>query len=292
MLFVLMVVTWGIFRLRTLSLKKQQKKLEKLVKLQTHSLKEINTSLEKSVEEHKATSQELRSSNNTKDTFLSIIAHDILNPLSSIIGLSEHLYTEKNTSDEEKLHISKLINLSAINLKDLLYNLIQWTKLEQKKLSAIPEDILIHNEIDNCLQLMNTALEQKNITVNSAIDIKHIANADQNMVSVIFRNILSNALKFTPQNGEISITSLQTKNKVCISIKDSGTGMDTETLNKILDSNKDLSTRGTNNEMGTGIGLNLVLRFVKLCEGEIDIISTPSNGTEVKITLPSPFKTN
>ncbi len=280
------LLVFVFIKLRLKRSEAQKKKLMELVEVQTIDLKKANNNLKKEIKKHKETTKELKESNQTKDLFLSIIAHDILNPLGAITGLSELLSKNHNASEDNKQNWSTLINISANNLEELLQNLIYWSKLEQQNILPDIQELPLYDEIQKNTLLFNAALNQKGITISINADKNQKVLADENMLSAILRNIISNAVKFTPKKGNISISTIEDNSFIKILIKDSGEGMSDEHINKIMNTDNHLSSRGTDNECGNGIGLNLVIRFVKLCNGSIEIQSKKGDGSTITIKLP------
>ena len=222
-----------------------------------------------------------------KNRFISILVHDLRSPLSSLVGFLNIL--SKNIENYDKKKIEELINTmhsSAQNTFILLEELIMWILSKSGKLH--PEYVKI-NFYDICLEiieLFNSISTVKNISITNVVS-KHIfLTADINMLKTILRNLISNAIKFTNQGGQIDINASQSNSLTIISISDNGVGISSETKDKLFDNTKTLTTVGTDNESGTGLGLLLCKDFVEKHWGKIWVESQPGLGSNFKFTIP------
>ncbi len=237
------------------------------------------------------TNEELKALNATKDKFFSIIAHDLRSPFQSLLNYSEILATEsENLSQEEILQFSSALNEILNNLYGLLNNLLHWSMLQRDLISFEPENININNTIDKIIGISHRNALGKNISISNQTDKEIFVNADANMLRSIIQNLIINAIKFTPEGGQI-IISAKIKNKfVEISICDTGVGIDPEKSSKLFDFTTIFSTHGTSGEKGTGIGLPLCKEFVERNGGKIRVESEPGNGSKFTFTLRSAVK--
>ena len=285
-LLVLIVLTGVKLRLRQLN--HQKKKLQLYADKQTANLRNANKTLKDEIIKHKITAEKLHASNETKDKFLSIIGHDLIGPLGVIQGFSELLCDkEDDFSEQEKKSFIQTINQTSKELNSLLINLLQWSKLKSDTIPLTPGLIHLKQVINDTVLLLKGNIERKNIHLQIDIATESTVFIDKNILSTILRNLLSNAIKFTPQKGQITIKS-ETKGPMeAISVIDSGIGISVENQAKILNPGINFSTKGTNNESGTGIGLGLVNEFVTLSHGKIKIVSEPGNGTTFEFTIPN-----
>ncbi|MCT4614311.1 MAG: ATP-binding protein [Marinifilaceae bacterium] len=210
--------------------------------------------------------QELEISNKTKNRLLSIIAHDLKTPFTSLIGASEILIN--NEIDESKImDILKIINNSAKQAYQLLDNMLSWSRLNTSGLAFNPEYLNIYREISKTLELYKVNVASKDISVSINIEKEALVWADLYMFNTIIRNIFSNAVKFTPKEGCVVFDCKIENNYVKIFITDTGVGipdklMECLTKHKLLESEK-----GTENESGTGIGLILCKEFIDMHAG-------------------------
>ena len=240
----------------------------------------------------KESEEKLRESNNVKDKFFSIIAHDLRSPFNSILGFSEILNNDFDEYDSatQKRFIG-LIHNSVNRVFKLLDNLLLWSSFQRGVIVFNPEEINLYLFLVERIKLLNQSADDKSIKILSQITEDIFVNADRNMLSTIIRNLLSNAIKFTRKGGEIMITSrlISDKNNseaTEITISDNGVGIPSEIQSKLFDVGQDISTKGTDNETGTGLGLVLCKEFVEKHGGEIWIKSEIDKGSQFIFTIP------
>jgi len=233
--------------------------------------------------------RELRIANQTKDKFFSIIAHDLKNPFAAILGLSSFLVEEiDELSTDEIKEFSANIWESADTLYKLLENLLKWSRMKRGVTSFNPEEICITMALEMNLKIINEFAKQKDIqfinTVPSGIQI----GADMQMLNTVLRNLISNAIKFTPRNGTIEIGAIEDKDNsfTTIYVKDSGIGMDSELISKLFKIDEKVSRPGTNDEPSTGLGLLLCKEFIERHGGQIWVESEVGKGSTFYFTLP------
>jgi len=223
----------------------------------------------------------------TKDKFFSIIAHDLKNPFNVLIGTSEQLLS--NYSDQESTKVLKMVtNIHEVSKQaySLLENLLIWSKIQSGKLVPQTQKIDISNLIyEVCRSMINIA-RQKNIEIETDLESDNIICADPDMIMTVLRNLLSNAIKFTYQNGQIFIKCLTIENSIEFHVKDSGTGIESEHLEKLFGIESKLSKPGTANETGTGLGLILCKEFVEMHGGRIWVESEVGCGSDFRFTIP------
>ncbi len=236
-------------------------------------------------------SEELKVSGAIKDTMFSIIAHDLRGPVGNITSALDIIRDEiDELSKDEILEIIKPLRNSASAAYNLLVNLLFWAKNESGETFFIKDEILLNDIIDDVLILFMPNIESKNITLTKKIYEEFYLSADEHMINTVIRNLISNAVKYTNENGNITlITDTIRKNGteyVKFTVKDDGIGISRENISKILNSKEFFSTYGTNKEKGTGIGIILIKDFVEKHEGFIDIKSGTGEGTEISVFLP------
>lgn len=218
--------------------------------------------------------------NKTKDQLFSIIGHDLRGPFGNMLQLMD-LMRDGSISDEE---MKGFLNDFYESLNDMAYmvdNLIVWAGSQQRGIKPRPVSIVLYDEVNNLLRVFTNQIRDKKIKlIHTAIDGSNIL-ADQDHVQIIIRNLIANAVKFTPSGGSISIFYSIKADKLAIHIKDSGIGMSSEKLGRLfIDAGKEISTYGTNNEKGIGIGLMLVKQFADENGIEIEVYSEEQKGTE------------
>lgn len=229
----------------------------------------------------------LKELNATKDKFFSIIAHDLINPFNSLLGFSDILYQDFDAhSEDEKYEYIKQINVSANHLYDLLENLLQWARAQTGRMTYHPKVFDINEPLEKSLFLLELDAKKKHIRIVNKIEKKIKIYADLNMINTVIRNIINNAIKFTPQKGEICISAKQTNPEiVIIQISDTGIGIDKDDMDKLFDFNYSHSKTGTDSEKGTGLGLILCKEFVEKNGGKIWVESQKGKGSTFSFEL-------
>jgi signal transduction histidine kinase len=233
--------------------------------------------------------KELKISNAAKDKFFSIIAHDLKSPFSAILGFSELLSEQPENFDEE--HRNQMIhhiNDTAKRTYHLLENLLVWASAQTNRLIYQPQIINLKTIIDENVALQQPGAKKKNISMKNTLKGDLFVFADKDMLSTIFRNFLSNAIKFTSEQGIISIGAreIQEERKMQVWIEDSGVGISAEDLPTLFDLSKVKTNPGTRNEKGTGLGLAICKEFIELHNGTITVESQPGKGSIFRFTLP------
>jgi len=232
-------------------------------------------------------SQELEELNNSKDKFFSIIAHDLRNPFTSIFGFSSVLQEDFDTlSKEEIREYVNYIFLGTKNIYDLIENLLAWSRLQTGRISVQPVKIDVYGKIQDTIEVLNVMAIKKRIKIFNLADKNTYVMGDDNMVSSIFQNLISNAIKFTNPGGSVKISSTILENEIEISICDSGIGMTETELENLFLIGKQKSKAGTYEERGTGLGLILCKEMISKLNGRIAVESKPGDGSIFKLSLP------
>ncbi|MDP4276250.1 MAG: hybrid sensor histidine kinase/response regulator [Bacteroidota bacterium] len=257
---------------------------EEEIKKKNEELQSINENLEKLVEER---TSELEEANATKDKFFSIIAHDMKDHFSGLLGYTEVLSTdfERFPDEEKKTIISTIRNVSEQTYK-LLQNLLEWANIQTGNMPFKPEQFPLTAFILDEMTLLQEYSGKKHQTLDFKPTNETIVYADESMISSVMRNLVGNAVKFTPENGNIVITTARKDSKAIITIQDNGVGITPENLVRLFKVNESVKTYGTNQEDGTGLGLILCREFIKKNGGEIAIDSKKGVGTTVSFTIP------
>jgi signal transduction histidine kinase len=224
--------------------------------------------------------------NNDKDKFINILAHDLRSPFFGILGMTSLMYDEfeKMNSSEHKNFLGSL-NSSLRNLFEFLNNILNYGKLSNQKFKYEPKQISVCKVINNVLKIFKFNIEEKRIVIKSTFDNNCFVYADENMLETILRNLIANAIKFSNENGTIEINSDIQDNYLKLSIIDKGQGIKTEDLEKILSKNS-ISTKGTKNEEGSGLGLEICKEYITINKGNYGIESVPNEGTTFWFTVP------
>jgi len=229
-----------------------------------------------------------------KNKMTSLLNHDIKNPLSGIMGFSDLLINDtENFSKEKLIEYVQLINKSAISLGTVVDDISYWIKSVQSEtnynLNSDIKPVFIKEIIDKSFSLVKIMASKKSITLLNEIRDDFSLSTDFNMMFTVFRNIIINAIKFTPEKGTVTVScknDIKIKNNVVISIEDTGVGMSKERIDQILKDSKVVSKKGTNGESGLGLGIQFSKRFITLLNGEMRIDSTEGHGTTFLISLP------
>jgi signal transduction histidine kinase len=238
-------------------------------------------------EDIKLKNTQLQKLNSDKDIFMSILGHDLISPFNSIIGYLDLLKVNLHEYDIVKIeaHINA-VNDSALSAFYLLQDILLWARSQSGKLPFEPHEFNFNISCERVVEILKPNANNKNITI-TVVEADNInVFADVNMLNTILRNLISNAIKFTNNGGRINISAQQNNSGVTISVSDNGIGIGPEVLSKLFDITQMYSSRGTNDEKGTGLGILLCKEFVEKHGGKIWIESELGKGSEFKFTLP------
>lgn len=225
--------------------------------------------------------------NQTRDKLFSIIAHDIRSPFINIIQIIDFMSKGQLKPDSEEFNnFFKLLKQTTFQTHILLNNLLEWTKFNSGTISLAPKATNIYELLSECIQLLNGNAQNKNISIKLNVSQCQEAYFDETTIHTAFRNIISNAIKFTNENGEIIIESENTDDSVLIRFQDNGIGMPAEKIKAFYANKEQVTSLGTNNERGTGLGLYIIKDFVEQNNGKISIESTEGTGTNFTVYLP------
>lgn len=269
----------------------ERKKLFRELAVAKEALQELNKDLDLKVQmrtrELEVYAAELKELNATKDKFFGIIAHDLKNPLSSLIGASELLINYVNQLDKDNiLNISMLLHGSAQQGYALLENLLEWSMTQTGKLEFSAQKMILNEVIKDTISIFKTQATNKNVDLQSKINGILEAEFDKNLISSVLRNLLSNAIKFTPKNGKVLILAHKSQDNIEVSVKDTGIGIPENIGNNIFRIDIKYTREGTEQEKGTGLGLLLCREFVEKHGGRIWVESKLGEGSEFKFTIP------
>lgn len=277
-LIVLAIVI--VVKRRERKFKRDKKNLEQKVLERTIQIEEQNRLIV-------SKNEELKELVSTKDKLFSIIGHDLGNQFNIIVGFLEVL-----VSDFKKLEVSKvethLINISNSSkyAYNLLENLLTWARMQTNLLQCNPENFNVNTKIGESLELLKGGSAKKNIKIEVFSEEEIEIHADVNMFSTVFRNLVSNAIKFTNENGNISVYVRKKMDFCEITVKDNGVGISESDIKKIFRIDSKHKTLGTKGEKGTGLGLILCKEFVEKNGGKISVKSEMGEGSEFSFTLP------
>lgn len=251
-------------------------------------LTRISKEIERQKDEIDKKRKELEVLNASKDRFFSIIAHDLKNPISTVIGLSDLLMNSVDQFEKEQIkEFSVQLNVFANKSFELLENLLHWSRSQLGAIKPNPREIDLYEIILENTELLRGATMNKKLELTNHVIPGTKAFADQHMVTTIIRNLLNNAIKFTPEKGKISFSTVNFGDYIEVSVTDTGVGIKKELIDKLFYIGTNQSTMGTNQEKGTGLGLVLTKEFVEKNGGEIWIESEPGMGSTFKFTIPA-----
>ncbi len=234
--------------------------------------------------------QELAQLNASKDKFFSIVAHDLKGPFTPLLGATELLLAtieKKPLKDSKKL--AQSIHRSAENVYHLLENLLHWSRMQRGQIEYNPALLELKEAVDNSLATLTEYAHTKQIELKNTIVQPIHVYADKNMLDVVIRNLISNALKFTPQGGQVTVEarpSLTDENLMEVLVMDTGIGITSEDQQKLFNIDQSHTTKGTSQEDGSGLGLIICQELIHKNKGQIWLESQPGQGTTVTFTLP------
>lgn len=254
----------------------QNQLLEARVQQRTIDLEQIISTLSKQ-------RQDLHDANNFKDKIFSIISHDLKSPITSLAGLLQ-IMKLKSLNEEERSKAINSLEIALKGTKTLLDNILAWANKKPSKVEE-NEEIELKDLVNEIFQIFDFQASTKNILLRNLIEIDFHILSNKNMLQLVLRNLVSNALKFTPKKGTIEIGIRQDYLNLEIYVKDSGIGMSEEIRSNLFNSNQHNSTRGTENEKGTGLGLKLCKEFLDKYNGSISVKSKPKKGTTITVSL-------
>jgi len=320
-------VVIAVFYFRISSIKKQNRLLEAEVARRTHELSEANFYLvekneeinhqnekleefnreilrqsEKILEQQEQniaqnhqlekTVQELHRSNQTKDRFFSILAHDLRNPVATLSGLAESL--KNNLGQLSRNDIGEYVDSvyrSSRSVYTLLVNLLSWARTQSHDIQYSPVDFDICGLIRKNMALMDQHFKNKNIQVRFRSTATHKVFADYNMIDAVIRNLLMNSAKFTHAGGSVDVVCEEDERDVILHVKDTGIGMTEDQLRDLFKIEKKSLAVGTMGETGTGLGLVITKDFVEANKGTLKLTSQRGVGTEFTVQLPGSLAT-
>jgi len=244
------------------------------------------THLKKSEEKINAQNLILQDLNATKDKFFSIISHDLKNPFSTIIGFSDLILNQIDKIDKNKIEkYVTAINQGSKTAHLLLENLLEWSSSQTGKIAYIPKNININSIILDVINMIQSNAISKNIKIEFDNNEQINLFGDENMLRTVFRNLISNAIKFSYEASKIIILIFKDNDNLTVVIKDFGVGIASELISKLFIIGQNISTYGTNSEKGTGLGLILCKEFVEKHGGKIWVESEINKGSEFKFTI-------
>ncbi|MTI89145.1 MAG: tetratricopeptide repeat protein [Balneolaceae bacterium] len=248
--------------------------------------KKANRLLQEKNEEIEAQAKELHKMNELKNHLFSILAHDLRSPLSSLHGFITLNEMDSLTQKEIQKLVPELVHRFQYT-SNLLNNLLHWSKSQLEGYTVEPAEFHVKKLFGESTEVLNQKAANKDLSIQNNIDEEATVYADKNMVDLVLLNLVSNAIKFTPKEGRIEVSSSQDKGYTTICVTDTGVGITEDQLATLFDTHNFHSTPGTENEMGTGLGLTLCVDFIKRNKGKFWATSEEGIGSQFYFTLPS-----
>ena len=249
--------------------------------------KELNHSLAEKAKVLSENEKILSESNSTKDKLFSIIGHDLRGPVTSLRELVTLSLEDDKVGESYYRKYAPGLNKKLDHLQFTLDNLLNWGQTQMSGASVNPNNLWVHNEINDSIALFREKFAEKSIRINNKVPKDSKIFADTNHFAIIIRNLLSNAIKFTHENGTVDINVHETAGSILISVADNGIGMDQDTLDKVWHNQKHHTTYGTSMEKGTGLGLSLCKEMIEKNHGQMTVDSKPGKGTTFYLEFPS-----
>jgi PAS domain S-box-containing protein len=242
----------------------------------------------KSESDLQKSTQNLMKLNETKDKFISIISHDLRTPFSSILGFTDLMLNDETLTNDEKDQYVRYIQESSNAMLSLVNSLLNWTRLQTGRIHFEPERVRASQIIAKSVQALAGTAFQKKITISSTVPDDIYIFVDQDLIAQVFNNLISNAIKFTKENGGITITAKPSSHLRFyeFSVKDTGAGIKPEDQEKLFGVDNKFTTEGTAGEKGTGLGLSLVKEIIEKHDGTIRVESEFEKGSDFIFTLP------
>lgn len=262
----------------------QRETLRKMVQERTKELDATNHLLEQKQAVIEERNQELENALTEKDRLLSVVAHDLKNPMFGIVGALDSVLKKQNSIENDR-KILKDIYLSAFNLQAAMVKLLEWARGKRDDLVARIQDESLKSSVNEVVILLQGLFKEKNIHVSVDFHHTHLVRMDARMIGTAIRNVLSNAVKFTYEEGSIKISTSEENGKVVLQIVDDGVGMSADRLKSIMSDDNVISTDGTKLERGTGLGFRMARDYVEKCGGKMKVESEENKGTTIFIEL-------
>jgi len=225
--------------------------------------------------------------NDAKDKFFSIIAHDLRGPFNTLLNLSEILFSEIDSlSKEEIKNFNEELHNSLTRQFELLNNLLDWSKMQDGRFKLNPRNVILYKEINKVMEPLELSASKKNIKLINNVEGGISVFADVNMIRLVLRNLISNGIKFTTRDGFVAVTAKKTRLYAQVIISDNGIGIAENDVEKLFGIENNYSTKGTENEIGTGLGLTLCKEIIEKHNGKIWVESEKNEGSNFIFTLP------
>ncbi|NNE78556.1 MAG: HAMP domain-containing histidine kinase, partial [Pricia sp.] len=251
--------------------------------------KALNIELKKKTDDLERNGKDLIEINRTKDTLFSIIGHDLRGPIGAFQGFLT-LFKDGEITEREFMDFVPRLRHDIDHISFTLNNLLTWGQTQMNGSVSKPADINLETIVDENINLLSEIAENKSIKLVSHLTTNTLVWSDSNQIDIVVRNLISNALKFTPDNGMVTVMAQEKNEHWQISVRDTGVGMDKETVAKLFGQKSNFTTYGTNNEKGTGLGLSLCKEMVEKNDGTIWVDTSLQMGSAFHFTVPKSKK--
>lgn len=259
--------------------------LEELVEERTTELQSVSTELESQKKILESTNSDLLEAINARNRLFAIIGHDVRAPIGYNLQALEMLINNPGIPAKDRNELLRMMATSSEVTYNLLDNLLVWGRSQTGKLVASPVRVKLKDLIDESLELISLGLKEKKLKVEVYVSEEHSVEADRDQLYIVIRNLVSNAMKFTPEKGSIYISSKRWNGEVVVSIRDTGIGIPDAILTKLFDARSNVSTNGTQGEKGSGLGLQICQEILQINNGWMQVESRSGEGTTITVGI-------
>ena len=222
-----------------------------------------------------------------KDKFFSIVSHDLMNPFNALLGFSEMLNeSAKKGNKEDTSEYASIVHQSAKRIFNLLQNLLVWTRMQNGKTKYAPKTEKVEELVSDTMLIVAPIAQNKGIKLEWDVEKERTAMLDSNMIGSTLQNLITNAIKFTEKGGSVKVTATTDADNLNFIVADTGVGMSSEQVENLFKLDKNSSSRGTNDEVGTGLGLIIAKEFIDFHQGKIWAESNLGKGSKFCFSIP------
>ena len=279
------VLLYILYRYRTRRLEEHRRKLQQMVDERTHDLNNANTLLSEQKSAIEARNETLLATLKQKDQLLAVVAHDLKNPMFAIVSTLKRMLSHIYTQAEQQRMLTKLADESE-GLQKQMVSLLQWANGDVAQSTYHPSAVDANNLVREAISLLEGLAGEKEIKLRQDGMTQYATWCDSRMFSAIIRNLITNAIKFSPKGSEVSVDLSETDEYSIIKVADKGVGMSQKKVEELLSGENITSTSGTEDEVGYGFGFRIVLDYVHKNKGELRIGSRLQEGTTISVSLP------
>lgn len=278
-------VFYAFYRARMKRLEETRQKLQKMVDERTRDLNDANILLSEQKSAIEARNETLLATLKQKDQVVSVVAHDLKNPMFAIVSTLKRMLSHIYSQAEQQRLLSKLA-VESEGLQKQMVNLLQWVNGETTQSAYLPSAIDTNQLVDEAISLLTGLAGEKDIKLCKSGIAQYATWSDSRMFSAIIRNLITNAIKFSSKGENITIELAETEENTIVKVIDKGVGMSQDKVNELLSGKNITSTSGTEDEAGYGFGFRIVLDYVNKNKGDLKIDSKIGEGTTISVSLP------